>query len=183
MVDEKPTIKKEDKFYWAKVKGTEENHHKYDEEGTRYYGPRKSDSNVLAMYIRDSKLNDNKVCLHLEWRFNGIGQLKEQGIITLRQLMAFDHVNFWNSRLDLLEPNLTVLGQKCSSKWDKTSRQADYRRGQQKWDKIKVLQQFLQEQPHCASAFTTITTASKLGSFLTNALPWLKLATAHEEAA
>jgi len=75
------------------------------------------------------------------------------------------------------------LGIKCSSNWGKTSRQANHRRGQQKWDKIKVLQQFLQEQPHCASAFTTITTASKLSSFLISALPWLILATAHEVAA
>ncbi len=178
IVDEKPT-KKEDKFYWAKAKAkaTEENHHKGDEEGTRYYAPRKS-GKVLVMYMRDSKLNDHKACLHLERRFSGLGQLKKQGIITLPQLMAFDHVNFWNSHLDLREPNLTVLGQKCSSKWVKTSRQADHRRGQQKWNELKVLQQFLQGQPHCAAAFTQITTASKLGSFLGNALPWLKLARA-----
>lgn len=89
MVGEQSVNSKE-QFYWAKSNGERDDSYskdewerKRDQEGTRYFAPRNS-GRVLVMYRREvSKISSGKSCLHLEWRFSGLAQLKEQGIITL----------------------------------------------------------------------------------------------------
>lgn len=92
-------------------------------ESTWYYGRRSDEEgnkrgNVLAVYAdKPSKLNnarpapDATPCLHIELRVTGSAALARLGIVTLTDLIEFDHDQFWNNNITffkLLKP--TALG-------------------------------------------------------------------------
>lgn len=96
-------------------------------EGTCYFGRRtdgeKRRSNVLAVYAdKPSKLNnarpssENSPCLHIEWRATGSGTLERLGIVTLDDLIQFDHQRFWDRHVLLFRlPKPTTLGRILAS--------------------------------------------------------------------
>ena len=89
-----------------------------------YYGRRTSAingqrrGNVLTIYAdRPSKINNAKPaenaspCLHIEWRATGSAAIEAANLVTLTDLIAFDHKSFWNTRLRMYKlPCLTDLG-------------------------------------------------------------------------
>lgn len=167
VVDAHPN-KKEKQFHWeiSNAKNTKDCDRNDPMKGSRYYEPASSDS-VFVMYMREqSKINPDKACLHLEWRFKGIEILINMSLITLSQLINFDAVEFWNTHLDIRKPNLTKLGQLFAKPNKTTQRIADNRRGQKKWANISILQEFLKLNPTTHAAFQTITTAKTLLNYL-----------------
>jgi len=89
---------------------------------TWYYGRRAHEGvrrgHVLALYADlPSKLNnarptnDALPCLHIEWRASGSTALADIGIVTLTDLIEFDHRIFWPERLRMYYlPRRTDLG-------------------------------------------------------------------------
>lgn len=90
---------------------------------TYYFGRRtdvkKHRPNVLAVYAdRPSKLGNARPakgtppCLHIEWRVSGSPALEGYGIVSLDDLIQFDHPRFWNEHIRLYQlPKPTPLGQ------------------------------------------------------------------------
>lgn len=91
--------------------------------GTDYYGRRTDEnsskrSNVLAVYSdRPSKINNERPdenalpCLHIEHRATGSAALVNHGVVSLEDLILFDHESFWNKNIRIYQlPNLTDLG-------------------------------------------------------------------------
>lgn len=160
--------KKEKQFHWeiSDAKNTKDCDRNDPMKGSRYYAPSKSKC-VFTLYSRElSKINPDKACLHLEWRFSTIGIVRGMSLITLSQLIHFDAVEFWNTHLDIRKPNLTKLGQLFAKPNKTTQRIADNRRGQRKWANISILQEFLKLNPTTHEAFQTITTAKTLLKYL-----------------
>jgi hypothetical protein len=88
-------------------------------EGTDYFGRRESKrGNVLAVYAdRPSKINNAKPaanakpCLHIECRIRGSTALANRGVVSLQDLILFDHESFWDKNIRIYQlPNLTDLG-------------------------------------------------------------------------
>ncbi len=89
---------------------------------TWYFGRRtdgeKRSPQVLAVYAdKPSKLNNARPsadllpCVHIEWRATGNPVLASLGIISLGDLIQFDHRRFWNVHIRLYElPKPTALG-------------------------------------------------------------------------
>lgn len=87
-----------------------------------YYGRRSNKGvrrgHVLALYAdRPSKLNnaqpsaDALPCLHVEWRASGSAALVQIGVVSLTDLIEFDHRSFWPKRLCMYQlPRKTDLG-------------------------------------------------------------------------
>lgn len=97
-----------------------------DKAKTTYYYGRRTDPktkarrrpNVLAVYAdKPSKLNNAQPadglppCLHIEWRADGSAALEQLGIVSLDDLIRFDHRRFWNEHIRLYQlPKKTQLG-------------------------------------------------------------------------
>lgn len=102
---------------------------------TFYYGRRvsgeKKAGRVTIMYAdRPSKLlnarpsDDCMPCFHLEERVTGSQELRNIGIVSLYDLLKFDHLSFWNKHLRFLECGSNkkefgqVLAMICGAKTD-----------------------------------------------------------------
>jgi hypothetical protein len=87
---------------------------------TLYTGPRTA-PNVIVVYAdRPSKATGDP-CLHLEWRAKGAAALRSAGIHAIRDLLDFDHRQFWRDRLILCELNRRGLGRRYNN-WTRKSR-------------------------------------------------------------
>lgn len=87
-----------------------------------YYGRRTHKGvrrrHVQALYAdRPSKLNnarpsdDALPCLHIEWRASGSAALVQIGVVSLTDLIKFDHRRFWSEHLRMYQlPRKTDLG-------------------------------------------------------------------------
>jgi len=97
------------------------------DKNTFYYGRRTDENgnkrgNVLAVYAdRHSKiLNARPVdgtppCLHLDWRASGSAPLESHGIITIQDLINFNHPRFWSENIKMYElPKPTEFGRLLS---------------------------------------------------------------------
>lgn len=88
-----------------------------DKDGAHYFG-RRRDRNTLAVYADNpSKLNvanakgNDSPCLHIEWRASGSDALFALGIVSIEDLIKFDHEAFWNEGLCFYRmPRRTELG-------------------------------------------------------------------------
>lgn len=91
-------------------------------QGTWYYGRRsesgKRRSHVLALYAdKPSKLNNahplpnSPPCCHFEWRATGSAGVARTGIVSIEDLILFDHQHFWNEHVRFYAlPKATALG-------------------------------------------------------------------------
>jgi hypothetical protein len=116
--------------------------------------------------MSSSKVRKSKKCWHLEWRFQGIEQLKELQAITIAQLLKLDHQDFWKKHLDIRYPTFCTLGEMCLTKKKVTTRQADTDRGKKVWSEITVLQKFLKENQKLIKAFQQIDSESRLEEWI-----------------
>jgi hypothetical protein len=100
---------------------------------TWYFGRRENKGvkrgHVFVMYAdRPSKINnarpdpDAVPCLHAEWRATGKAALQNLGLVTLADLIAFDHPTFWSQRLRVCElPAKANLGRLLESSHGKST--------------------------------------------------------------
>jgi hypothetical protein len=87
------------------------------EKGSWYCGQR-PDTTVTVVYAdRPSKLNNARpapgapLCLHIEQRISGSASLAGIGMVSVDDLIQFDHQKFWNKRIYLYQlPKPTTLG-------------------------------------------------------------------------
>jgi len=134
------------------------NHYHNVNDETVYFTS-KGDKKCLLLYSDKPARNaQHPFCLHIEYRLACLKQVKNQNVITIKDLIDFDHEQLWNTLLDLRKPNLTELGVACRN--GGTSRQADHKRGTKEWTAIKSLQQYLSLHPERESAFTKISPAN-----------------------
>jgi hypothetical protein len=78
--------------------------------GTRYDAGR-SAPNLIALYGDEhSRITGELNCLHLEWRLNRLKAVRRAGIETGRDLLEFDHRQFWQERLLLFTADKERLG-------------------------------------------------------------------------
>ena len=90
-------------------------------------------------------------CFHLEFRLKGLDAIKGVNIITINDLLNFDHEAFWNTVLDLKKPNYELLGSSICN--DNVTRQAQNKRGNKEWEMIDSLQSYLQVNAQRCHAF------------------------------
>lgn len=90
-----------------------QNHPLSDEGGvgdTRYDAGRGA-PNVVVFYREEhSRVTGELCCLHLEWRLNGSRAVRAAGIESGRDLLEFDHRQFWQKRLLLFDVDRRRLG-------------------------------------------------------------------------
>lgn len=138
-------------------------YHNDDFAKTAYFSA-KGDKERLVFYSDKPARNaQGQLCLHVEFRLSGWALLKKHNILTIGDLIDFDHLQLWDTQLDLRKPNFTELGVVCRN--CDTSRQADHKRGVKEWQAIKSLQKYLSLHPERELAFAKIT-PEKLGQCL-----------------
>ena len=84
-------------------------------EGTRYFGSRKKKAkNILTMYADlPSRVTGEDHCIHLEMRVSGLRALRAAGIFSVKDLVGFNFVSFWEKRLVLVDVTPERLGRHC----------------------------------------------------------------------
>jgi hypothetical protein len=87
---------------------------------TLYSGPRTA-PNVIAVYADKPSKITGEPCVHVEWRAKGVPALRRAGIHSIRDLLDFDHRQFWRDRLILCEVNRRGLGRRYNN-WTRKSR-------------------------------------------------------------
>jgi hypothetical protein len=77
---------------------------------TRYDAGRWSRNGITAYLENHSRVTGELFCLHLEWRANGLRAVQAAGIKSARDLLDFDHHEFWKERLLLVDVDTERLG-------------------------------------------------------------------------
>ncbi len=132
----------------------------YDYDGTVYLSPKQNDERLLFYSDKPARKESKpRLCLHVEFRLSGWGVVKKRGIVTIEDLMAFDHQQLWDTLLDFRSPNYTKLGRSC--KFNKSSPQAAHKRGTKEWQSLMSLQQYFHLHPQRESAFFSKITPDK----------------------
>jgi hypothetical protein len=78
--------------------------------GTRYTDPRRAATNLIAYADRPSKATGDAYCVHIELRLTREVPLVRAGIESVRDLIGFDHRNFWRPRLHMRMLNFKRFG-------------------------------------------------------------------------
>jgi hypothetical protein len=135
-----------------------------------YYGIRPEHEDIIVVYSdRESKMDVNKRCVHIELRMSGSKILKNFDIYTLDDLITFEHAKVWDEYLDLRSVNYKKLGQLiCSDKLDLAD-SSYWRRGIDEFNKYGSAQALLNAYPEYAAAFDTIQNRRMFGSRLNKA--------------
>lgn len=167
--DDNKTLKKLVRFFNRHLvripsKRSKDSRYHNDDFAETAYLSAKGDKERLVFYSDKPARNaQGQLRLHVEFRLAGWTLLKKLNILTIRDLIDFDHQQLWDAQLDLRKPNLTQLG--VAYRNGDTSRQADHKRGVKEWQAIKSLQQYLCLHPAREPAFTKMT-HEKLGQYL-----------------
>lgn len=137
------------------------NNHK----GSLYYASKEKKKRFVVYSDKASRTHTSKHCLHLEFRIDGLGQVKQHGVYTFNSLLAFDHEAFWGNSLGLLKPNFTKLGAYARQGKKQTKAVADNRRGKNLWLGVVYLQDYLSKH-FCDDAFFNVSTEKELRKLL-----------------
>ena len=82
--------------------------------GTRYTSRRRWGVQQLVTYAdRPSKAAPEAPCVHIEWRSNGLAQVRSIKIKGPSDLLGLDHRKFWRRHLILEEVKVEVLGRQA----------------------------------------------------------------------
>jgi len=135
------------------------------------YSSSEEDDQRMVEYIDDEARNDpDQKCQHVEYRIRGLNSVKNQGIITINNLLNFDHMPLWDHLLDIRKYNLTELGRlldpSLPSSENAPTRKTFHKRGNKESDSIISLQSYLKNNPERESAFKEINTAEALKKLL-----------------
>lgn len=137
-----------------------------DLDETIYFTP-PADKLQLLMYTdKEARKCKGLKCLHLEYRIYGLDLVKNQGIITINNLLNFDHIQLWDNLLDFRKYNLTELGRLLEPSLS-ASEYGPTRKTFNKWgdmesDDIYSLQEYLEMKPKREPAFKEILTVGVL---------------------
>lgn len=83
------------------------------EEVTDYIGYRNWRSKIVGYSDRPSKVS-GLPCYHLEWRFQSHKAIIALGILSIDDLLFFNHRAFWETKLRLYEIDLVKLGKRLA---------------------------------------------------------------------
>ncbi|TSA37782.1 MAG: hypothetical protein D4R63_12250 [Methylococcaceae bacterium] len=128
-------------------------------EGTSYYHNSKDKQRLVIYNDTEHRKHPSKLTVHIEQRLGGIKALKQHGLYLIKNIVDFNHEDFWTRRLTLYQPNFTELG-KRNSFASITKDRANIKRGHRVWKGVTYLQEFLRNNPHCKVAFLPMTTIS-----------------------
>lgn len=129
------------------------------------YSGKQSEPIKWVLYSdKPSKTISLAYCVHLEWRLIGSSILEKHNILTLDDVITFDHSRFWDEHLELRKLNAKILGQITTE--NRVSRQSLTKAGNKAFEKIKVLQEELANNPLLEKAFPRITTVDALSKIL-----------------
>jgi len=129
---------------------------------TRYYTPRSSKVRMAVYSDKPTKTKSKKRCVHIEKRITGLDAVKKFNVYTFQNIIDFNHDEFWSKQLDLRKPNYTALGRLSLFNKKKSGRDADSKRGNKVWGKVKNLQETLRNGSHLKLAVKKIDTQKKL---------------------
>lgn len=101
-------------------------HHHNSETNTQEFGSYTRGNKPGLRYVwygdKPSKVS-GQACLHVEARAHGLPAVRRIGIRDPRDLLTFDHVEFWRKRLNLFTIDHERLGRWHSNKLNKSRRQ------------------------------------------------------------
>jgi hypothetical protein len=117
----------------------------------------------FIIYNDDYRWDDSFSCVHLEYKLKNSEALKRHGIVTLNDLITFDHNSYWQHELTLSSPKFKELGKQKSSD---VSDQALNKNGNKIFKKMTSLQSYLNEDSTREKCFSPITTVNNLFKFL-----------------
>lgn len=149
----------------------------YDDYKKTVYFKQGSSYILLTMYsdkpARKSK-NQRMYCLHLEYRLKTKDHLKNIKIVTLKNLLNFNHNTLWHSLLDLRSCNKTEFGrlliEKTNPNSKELSRKTYGKHGNKELDTIDSLQSYLAENAHMEPAFKAVKSDEALHNILSACL-------------
>ncbi|MDD5581290.1 MAG: hypothetical protein PHY16_18725 [Methylobacter sp.] len=132
-----------------------------------------TDDRRLVMYSDLlARKNTALQCLHLEYRIEGVEWVKNEGIITVNNLINFNHERLWDNLLDLRRYNLTKLGFQAGllplGNQNAPSRKTLHKWGAHESKTIESLQEYLQTNPEREPAFVDIKTTKALKELVDN---------------
>lgn len=136
-----------------------------EHKGTWYFAPKKNKERFAIYSDLASRTHKFKHCIHLEFRIDGLDQVKQHGVYTFNNLLTLDHKAFWGESLRLLKPNFTKLGEYARLDKKQTKTVADNRRGKNLWLGVVYLQDYLSKNA-CEDAFFNVTTEKVLRQLL-----------------
>jgi len=144
-------------FYYNNFEGLDE---------TIYFTP-PTDKLQLLMYIdKEARKNPPLKCLHLEYRIVGLDLVKNEDIITINNLLNFDHIQLWDNLLDFRKYNSTELGRllkpSLSASENEPTRKTFNKWGNKESYTIYSLQEYLEMKPEREPAFKEILTMDVL---------------------
>lgn len=141
-----------------------------DGHGTQYYSPKRDKIRFLMYDNKKFRWDDRYSCVHLEYRYVGLDKLKKLGIITVKDLISFDHFSHWQQRLNLRKPNIKAIGEQIG-KNNNVSTQALNTRGNRFFNHLTSLQEYLQDNPEHFELFPALNTEEALAKFFTRCFP------------
>ena len=137
--------------YEKKIRSKGKVFYYHNEKYTIYFSPKKQNKILSYYWDKLSRKHEGMSCFHLEFRLKGLDAIKGVNIITINDLLNFDHEAFWNTVLDLKKPNYELLGSSICN--DNVTRQAQNKRGNKEWEMIDSLQSYLQVNAQRCHAF------------------------------
>lgn len=81
-----------------------------DAVGTRYDAGRSAPNGIVFYPTKHSRVTGEVDCLHLEWRSKGLASVRRVGINSGRDLIEFNHRQFWQKHLLLYDVDIERLG-------------------------------------------------------------------------
>lgn len=119
------------------------------ENETRYDAPRSARSSLVTYKENYSRITGELNVVRIEWRATGVRAVRSAGITGPRDLLDFDHREFWEKRLVLLQAGGEKLGRYVANRKGKERRRIsepeDKRRGHVMLNSVENVQSLLDE--------------------------------------
>jgi hypothetical protein len=144
-----------------------------DFKDTHYYN-NKNDLIRMALYSKKRyRWDKSRFCVHLEYRYKGLKNLEKLGILTVNDIVAFDHQKYWQQQLDLRKPNFKAIGEYLAKKNKQSiSNAALNKKANKFFNGLASLQEWLKEHPKhpkLETLFPVINTPEALKKFMDQA--------------
>lgn len=131
---------------------------------THYFSAKKK--SVRSVIYNDSKnyrWDTQYGYVHIEFRYSGLEAVGNLDILTIDDLIKFNHFSYWRKNLVIMQPIQKLLGEIDSPFASKNSNPA--KRGKYLFDKIQSLQAFMSIYPEHINCFKDMTTEQAVEKF------------------
>ena len=138
--------------------------------GTHYYHRKKKPVRLVLYSKKPFRWKKGYSCVHLEYRYKGLDALRQLGIITINDIVNFDHAAFWQQQLDLRKPDFKDIGNYLAEQEGRSiSNTALNKKGQRFFEQLSSLQKLFYNHPEFTKVFSTINTPEALNKFINQA--------------